>query len=145
MGAEGREVHVTGEGPHLPAADGVFNLFAPDDKPEQKLMVYELAFEHDGTPYYLAGRKEVHDDPGFDLWKDTTTLFTHLHQGRDKTGPIVGAGILTLGMTDLAKLVSTMRATDAATVGEKTQALTAFGKFFMGQLWDTYVRHTQTG
>ena len=58
-------------------------------------MIYELAFERKGQDYYLAGRKEVQDDPGFDLWKDTT-LLTQLHRGVDKTGPVIGAGFVTL-------------------------------------------------
>ncbi len=52
----------------------------------------ELGFAHDGKSYYLAGRKEVRNEPGFDLWKDTTTLFTRLHTGRDAAGPVIGGG-----------------------------------------------------
>jgi hypothetical protein len=125
-------------GHDLPASRGVFNLFSPTDRPTLKLMVYELAFEAGGTPYYLAGRKEVHHDQGFDLWTDTTTLLTTLHEGTDRTGPIVGAGVLTLGADDLARLASTMRVTDAASLGDRTLTLTAFGRFFMGELWDSY-------
>ncbi len=77
-------------GENIPTKTGVFNLFTPTDRPKLKLMVYELGFEHDGEHYYLAGRKEVRDDPGFDLWQDTTTLFTRMHKGPDDTGPIVG-------------------------------------------------------
>ncbi len=60
---------------------------APTDDPKLKLMVYELGFEHGGEDYYLAGKKEVKDDPGFDLWSDTTTRYTKLHKGTDKSGP----------------------------------------------------------
>jgi hypothetical protein len=103
-------------------------------------MVYELAFSHGGKPYYLAGKKEVHDDPGFDLWKDTTTLYTTLHEGTSKAGPVVGAGVLRLGVADLADLVSTMRATGARGVVESAEAIAIFGRLFMGELWDSYAR-----
>ncbi len=127
-------------GKAIPATHGVFNLFSPTDNPAMKYMVYELGFEHEGQTYYLAGRKEVHDDPGFDFWADTTTLFTKLHKGTDTSGPVVGAGVLTLGVTDLAKLASTFKATntDSATAAAKTIA--KFGSFFLGELWDSYAR-----
>lgn len=125
-------------GEAIPASSGAFNLFHPTDQPELKLMVYELGFTHDGQDYYLAGKKEVRDDPGFDLWKDTTTLYTVLHQGRDSTGPVVGAGVLRLGVKELAKLVSTVRPIGASSVLDRAEAIAHFGRFFMGELWDSY-------
>lgn len=132
-------------GTAIPATSGVFNLFSPTAEPTLKLMVYELGFVHQGQPYYLAGRKEVRDDPGFDLWTDTTTLLTQLHTGPDASGPVVGAGVLTLGVLDLVRLVSTFRATGPATAVEALEAVYQFGKFFLGELWDSYVHHTAGG
>jgi predicted acylesterase/phospholipase RssA len=129
-------------GENIPAKAGVFNLFSPTGQPKLKLMVYEMAFEHAGQDYYLAGKKEVQDDPGFDLWKDTTTLFTQLHKGPDKTAPVVGAGVLTLGPIELMKMVSTMHATNAASLAESTKAMMTFGRFFLGELWGTYFKKT---
>lgn len=125
-------------GDNIPAKNGTFNLFSPTDQLHLKLMIYELALEHDSQAYYLAGRKEVHNDPGFDLWSDTTTLYVQLHQGTNKSGPVVGAGVLNLGVPGLAKLMSTMQITNANSVKEQTQARFKFGKFFLGQLWETY-------
>ena len=84
----------------------MFNLFNPSGQPGLKYMVYELGFQHAGKAYYLAGRKEVRDDPAIDAWKQTTTLYTMLHE-RDRLprGPIVGAGVLTLGVTDLIRML----------------------------------------
>lgn len=125
----------------IEAKQGVFNLFNPTDDPKLKLMVYELSFEHEGQAYYLAGKKEVRDDPGFDLWSDTTTLFTQLHKGTDKSCAVVGAGILTLGITDLIKLVSTMSVTNTDSAVDKLKTISQFGTFFLGELWDTYGIH----
>jgi cholesterol oxidase len=116
----------------LPVTSGIFNLFSPGG-PNERLMQYRLAFEHDGKPYFLDGRKHVHDDPGFDVWKDTTTLYTVLHEGSDDSGPVVGAGILGLGVEALARMMSTMRST-----GEGLEPLVKFGKVFLGSLWETY-------
>lgn len=131
-------------GEDIPAPTGVFNLFRPTEDPTLKLMVYELGFQHGGKSYYLAGQKDVRDDPVFDLWRDTTTLYTKLYEGTDKSGPVAGAGILTLGVKELLKLVSTMRAQGATSVTQSTEALAKIGSFFLGQLWDTYVRHAKS-
>jgi hypothetical protein len=119
-----------GEG--IPVTRGTFNLFSPGG-PEERIMGYRLAFVHDGTPYFLAGRKHVHDDPGFDVWKDTTTLYTVLHEGVDEDGPARGAGILSLGVEALARMVSTMRP-----AGGGIEPLIKFGRLFLGSLWETY-------
>jgi hypothetical protein len=116
----------------LPVTSGIFNLFSPGG-PNERLMQYRLAFEHDGKPYFLDGRKHVHDDPGFDVWKDTTTLYTVLHEGSDDSGPVVGAGILGLGVEALTRMMSTMRST-----GDGLEPLVKFGKVFLGSLWETY-------
>jgi len=128
-----------GEG--IPADSGVFNLFKPTDNSALKLMVYEMAITHRGKPYYLAGRKTVRDDSILELWPQTTTLYTQLHEGEDKSGLVVGSGVLTIGVKRLIKLVSTFEATDANSPAAKTEAISKFGKFFLGELWDSYVRH----
>ena len=119
-------------GGELPVTKGIFNLFSPGG-PSERLMQYRLAFEHDGKPYFLDGAKHVHDDPGFDVWKDTTTLHTVLHEGSDASGPVVGAGILSLGVEALARMMSTMRPVDGG-----IEPLAKFGKVFLGSLWEEY-------
>ena len=104
-------------------------------------MVYELAFEHEGKGFYMAGRKEVRDAAPTDMWKATTTLYTQLHEGTDKEGPVVGAGIISLGVKELMALVSTMRVTNAESHKQEAETVMKFGQFFMGDLWDTYVKH----
>jgi cholesterol oxidase len=127
-------------GNDLPAPGGVFNLFSPSSDPELKLMVYEWGLQHEGQQYYFAGHKNVRVHPLLDLWKDTTTLYTQLHQGPDKTGPVVGAGIISLGAAELMRMVGTFKALNAKSAEQSAQAVAEFGKFFLGELWDTYVR-----
>ena len=126
-------------GTQMKANRGVFRLFSPTEMPGVRHMVYELAFEHQGQPYYVAGRKEVSSDrSGVDLWSDTTTLFTRLHKGEDATAPVVGAGVLRLGIPDLMQLTTTLRAVNATKPSDRARAISAFGRFFMGSLWETY-------
>ena len=125
------------------APSGVFNLFSPSNDPSCKLMVYELAFEHNTKSYYLAGKKEVRDAMVTKMWTATTTLYTQLHEGDSKDDPIIGAGVLTLGMRQLIELVTTMRTTNSVSPMDTTEALTKFGRFFMGDLWGSYVKHAK--
>ncbi len=125
-------------GSGLAATRGVFNLFSPTGEPGMKHMIYELAIVSDGTPYYVAGHKRVRDDRGFDLWSDTTTLHTTLHEGDSKDGAVIGAGVLTLGVPDLASLLSTVRVTGTDNPLEMAATIAKFGTFFMGELWNTY-------
>lgn len=120
------------------ASSGLFNLFSPADDPKLKYMVYELALQCDGGPRYLAGKKYVRDDPGFDLWSDTTTLYTTLHEGGNASGSLIGAGILRLDIGDFLRLISTITVTGTDSKMEQAAAVAKFGKFFMGELWDTY-------
>ena len=125
-------------GTGIEAGEGVFRLFSPASDPRMKLMVYELPFHHQGEDYYMAGHKEVRDDPGFDLWKDTTTLLTKLHKGKDATGPVVGAGVLTLGVADFTKLLAGIRVIDADDAATSAKTIAKFGSFFAGELWKSY-------
>jgi predicted patatin/cPLA2 family phospholipase len=120
---------------------GVFNLFNPGAEPGLKLMVYELAFEHQGQPYYLAGQKEVRAGPALNLWHQTTTLYTRLHAGTDKSGPVVGAGTLSLGVAALIQMLGTVQVNGEETIAGKSKIIAQFGEFFMGELWDTYKPH----
>ena len=127
-------------GMDIPAPGGVFNLFSPSGNPQIKLMVYEWGVTHNGEQYYFAGHKNVQVHPIFDLWKDTTTLYTELHKGRDKSGPVVGAGIISLGPVELMEMVGTFKALNAQNAEQSARAVAEFGSFFLGELWDTYVR-----
>ena len=67
-------------GGELPVERGHFNLFVDQDGDRsRKRMYYRLHFSDGaGHPLTLAGYKEVEDDPGFDVWSDTSTLFTRV-------------------------------------------------------------------
>jgi cholesterol oxidase len=125
-------------GMNIPAPRGLWNLLKPSDDPRLKYMVYELGFEHNGKSYYLAGKKHVHDDPGFDVWADITTCFTRLHEGTDATGPVVGAGVIYIGREQLKQMLPTLRATNTDSKAQGLKVLYDFGHSFAGDLWDLY-------
>lgn len=125
-------------GSGLVAPSGVFGLFSPSGDPALTYMVYELAFEHAGKPYYLAGKKHVRLGGPWKLWGETTTLYTTLHEGRDASGPVVGAGVLSLGVGALLSLLGTLRGSGSGT-GQRVGAVLSFFRYFSAELVRTYV------
>lgn len=144
LGSISGSIDFTPFGEGIPATKGVFNLFSPTDQPNLKFMVYELGFSHQGKDYYLAGKKEVRDEPGLDLWPDTTRLFTKLYEGNNTEGKIIGAGVLSLGVTDLMRMVSTFRVLHSSSALDDAKTLARFGEFFMGALWESYKSNAQS-
>jgi cholesterol oxidase len=131
-------------GGRLPVQQGWFNLFV-DVAPGVKHMLYRLWFADGvGHPLTLTGFKLVKDDAGFDVWKDTTTLFTrvfqgHVAEGEDDGARELAAGILIIRAQDFAKQLTTFRA-GGPTLGAKLGALVKFGVIFVQQLADAYLR-----
>ncbi len=131
-------------GGRLPVERGVFNLFV-DTEPGVKHMLYRLWFrDGSGHPLTMSGFKLVKDDAGFDVWKDTTTLFTrvlrgHVDEQEDASAEIVASGVLRIRMRDFARQLTTFRAGgDGA--GAKVGALAKFGTIFVGHLAEAYLR-----
>jgi hypothetical protein len=124
---------------------GTFNLFVDDGDPTVKWMRYRLfARDPDGEPVTVSGFKHVKDDPGFDLWSDTSTLFTRVYRGHveldeEDDAEILGAGIISIHLDDFMHQLTTFEV-DAASRAEQAEVLARFGSFFMGRLWDVYAR-----
>jgi hypothetical protein len=131
-------------GGRLPVEHGDFNLFV-DTEPGVKRMLYRLFFR-DGTghPLTLTGFKLVKDDAGFDVWKDTTTLFTrvlrgHVREADEASAELVASGVLRIRVRDFARQLTTFRAGGPG-LGAQLGALLKFGVIFLGQLAEAYLR-----
>jgi cholesterol oxidase len=128
-------------GGELEVRQGWFNLFAEaGEHGEHKLMKYRLFLEDgEGHPITLRGFKDVENDPGLDLWPDTSTLFTHIYKGHvppegDADAEIVASGILHIRPTDFAVQCTTFRVHPA----HRVDAIGRFGALFAGSLWDAF-------
>ncbi len=132
-------------GGKLTVEKGIFNLFVDEGDPACKRMIYRLYFhDSEGNPLTLSGFKEIKDDPGFDLWSDTTTLFTRILRGHigpvdEADAEVVASGIIKIYAFDFLKQLTTFR-TEGPTLSDRTSALTRFGSLFLGKLWDVYAR-----
>jgi hypothetical protein len=122
-------------------------------------MLYRLFFrDGEGNPLTLSGFKDVYDDPGLDVWKDTTTLYTRILKGhvseaeeerakqdpaRYETEVVVASGIIHIHFFDFLRQLTTFRA-EGPTLSDRAAALTRFGTLFMGKLWAVYARNVLT-
>ena len=131
-------------GGRLAVEHGVFNLFV-DTEPGVKRMLYRLYFRDGaGHPLTMSGFKLVKDDAGFDVWKDTTTLFTrvlrgHVEEHQEEGAEVVASGVLRIRIRDFARQLTTFRAGGPG-AGAKLGALAKFGTIFLGQLAEAYLR-----
>lgn len=130
-------------GGRCPVEKGWFNLFVDTADKQHKRMLYRLFFRDGaGNKRTLSGHKEVQDRPGFDVWAQTTTLYTNVYEGHlqeadEAAATPVAVGILHIGIGDFMKELTTVRAF-APTPGERIAAVARFGQFFLGSLWETY-------
>ena len=135
-------------GGRLPVEKGIFNLFVDSEDPTLTRMLYRLYFADGvGNPLTMSGFKRVKDDPGLDLWSDTSTLYIKMLKGHvdadgESAAEVVAAGIITIYLLDFARQLTTFR-TRGGSAGDQLKALVAFGKLFLGKLWDIYGRRVE--
>ena len=144
---ESYEAHMIGTvtAPKLSAApltvtEGRFNLFITNpNRVEAKQMRYRMKMTSvEGATYYFEGFKEIHDDRGFDVWSDATTLYMTVYRGEAPGPDVLGRGILIVKPADFLRQLTTTRALNASDAEERLEAVASFGKYFAGTLWNTY-------
>ena len=85
------------------------------------------------------------DDPAFDVWSDTSTLFTRVLRGHVDAATeaaedgleILGAGVIHVQLLDFLHQLTTFQVEASGPV-EGASVLADFGQFFLGRLWDVY-------
>jgi len=125
----------------LTASNGVFNLFEQyQDQVGVRHMDYDMKLTaEDGRDYYFSAFKTVPEDNGvLNIWHDTSTLYVTLYRGPDKSGEVIGSGVMHILPADFARQMTTMKVLDARSEAERVEALARFGKFFAGILWESY-------
>jgi cholesterol oxidase len=124
-----------------PVTSGVFNLFVPTDSVFAREMLYALPFFGvDGRPYLLDGYKDVRDHGAFDVWPATSTLYTVIREGHERSGRVLATGMVRIRTTDFARQLTTIRTTGGGSPLSRAGALARFGRFFVGSLFDVFAR-----
>jgi cholesterol oxidase len=133
-------------GGRRPVTGASFKMFVDSKDRGLKYMKYRIPFTDDkGQPLTLYGHKTVHDDKSLDLWGDTTTLYTSVYAG-DLRAPEPPTnkqpslrGIIHIEKLDLLKSIMSFRS-PGSSPAQAQHAMSTFGRFFMGKLWDVYGR-----
>jgi uncharacterized protein (DUF362 family) len=146
MHLSGREARLSGtfDHPHLgyglSIREGRFALFQVDPRTGKIHMEYRFAMTgDDGSDYTFFGFKMIHDDPGLDIIKDMTTLFSRIYQGPVEQGNIWGSGILRFHIKDLPSMIFSMEATGTTGLGQSLKTKARFLSFVYGNLRKVYL------
>lgn len=122
---------------------GLFNLFQRfPEQPGTRHMNYNMrATSEEGRDFYFSAFKSVPDNHSIlKAWHDTSTLYVTVFNGADTRGDVVGSGVLHIKPFDFAKQMTTMKVTNATSIGQKLKALARFSKYFAGVMWESYGR-----
>ena len=131
-------------GGRLQVERGTFNLFVEGERPGEKRMLYRLHFADGvGHPLTLSGYKVIHDDPGIDLWPDTSTLYTkvlrgHVEPEEEEEAELVASGILRIRKLDFVRQLTTFRGSGPTRLAG-LRGLARFTMLFAGELRKIYL------
>ena len=119
--------------------EGSFNLFVKDPKdPTVRYMLYRgIIRTTSGESFCFDGKKTITRASPISAWKQTTTLTATVSRCQDKTAAI-GHAELKITFGDFLRQLTTIKATNAATMFARLTALASFGKFFVGVLLVQY-------
>ncbi|MEM7395919.1 MAG: hypothetical protein AAF492_26600, partial [Verrucomicrobiota bacterium] len=96
------------------------------------------AAAQEGRTFTFKGFKRIHDEPGLNLWDQTTTLYITVFDGEDETAPVFGKGILHIDPADFARQMTTLKVNYGKDEAERLEYKVKFGEAFAGALFDVY-------
>ena len=126
-------------GGELRVRSGRFRAFVPTAQTEPRdalhlRMRYELELDGPGgRAYVLEGFKLVENDPGYDSWSDTTTLFIRIRHGDEP----VAIGVLQISPLAFMRQLTTFRGS-GPTPSARLHALARYQRYFLTSLVRTY-------
>ncbi|MTI87737.1 MAG: alpha/beta fold hydrolase [Balneolaceae bacterium] len=127
-------------GEALTVNNGYFNLFRKDERSVNTLnMDYRMQMQSvEGDTYYFEGFKKIKNDPGFDVWSDTTTLFIDIYRGGNNQGKKIARGVLHIKVADFIKQMQTIKIPNADSKKEEVKWTVRFSDFFTDNLTEAY-------
>jgi hypothetical protein len=127
-------------GADLSVREGTFRAFVPaaGREPRDALhlrMRYELTLEDPaGRGYELTGFKLLENDPGYDSWSDSTTLFVEIRHAAEA----VAIGILRISPVAFLRELTTFCGTGGSR-GDRVRAVLRYQKYFAASMARTYL------
>ena len=123
---------------------GTLQFLVDSGDPTRKQINYEISFQDErGVAVQLTASKNLTDQSQSGAWQEVATAFTKLSRSggdESQTQPgIIAAGIVRSSVLHDIEQLASIRV-DAPTVAARAHALTRFGVFYFGRLWDVYAR-----
>ena len=125
-------------GGELLIARGVFQILRDPGETVQRRLVYELQFDDGDHHYLLFAQKILRDDPGFDMWRDITSMHLELFKLDGSLRESLAKGELRQGLMGFGKLMASVRACGVEGMLAEAEQIALFGRFMMGEIYDTY-------
>jgi cholesterol oxidase len=131
------------DGAAMIVAGSTFQLFTPDpERINTRNMLYDLQLVTSaGGRFRIRGVKYVKDHSGFDLLRDTTTLFTQVY---DENGVECARGVIRVGLRDFLKQMRTLKPLRANSRLEGWGARLRFLRFFAAVMVESFGRSLAT-
>lgn len=107
---------------------GQFSVMVSGDSRQLKILNYKLKFSVNEEKYVLFAKKELFDDPGFDLYQDLSSVYVELYKGSNLDMPVAGGG-LKLSAKALASQVASIRPTHSDSLIDSAKMVTQFCRF----------------
>jgi hypothetical protein len=127
---------------------GTFRLFVPANGELSDALHLRMRYAlslHDAAagPLTLHGFKLIENDPGFDAWRDTTTLFTRVYRGADVPEDaderlLLATGVLRIDLPSFARQLISFTGTGGR-LARRVRAVTLYQWWFARRLARTYV------
>ncbi|MBN1309548.1 MAG: DUF362 domain-containing protein [Chitinispirillaceae bacterium] len=109
--------------------NGTFYLYKINPGTRNPEMRYCFHFNDGKKKFYFYGSKEIHDNAGFDMIKDLTTLSVVIYEGEDEKAPVFATGKMTIDLKDVPALFASMKATGKVSLSTKLAAKAEFLRF----------------
>jgi cholesterol oxidase len=120
---------------------GSLHLLARIHGSHRRTMDYIAPFVDDnGVSWLLQGSKLVYRRGLIGPWRATTRLDVALTAPGDRYDALAPTGTVTIGVADVARLLTSLRPTGTAGVGAGAATLLRFGGFFSGRVLRAFLR-----
>jgi predicted acylesterase/phospholipase RssA len=122
-----------------PIERGALRLLVDAGDPTQKQIQYEIWFrDGSGGQIALTGAKDLTDQSQAGAWQEISTALVKVSRGDDESS--IAAGAIRSGLLHDIERVASIRV-EAPAMATRAHALSRFGAFYFGRLWDVYARH----
>ena len=120
-------------GKEIPAS-GHVELFAAGANVGARVMRYRATFNARGFVHEVIGTKYVNKSEGYNVWGQTTTLFTTIVRNGPEGNSATSAGVIKLSVWQGLRLLLTLRGTGQGGFQERAGAALKFIAFFVQQV-----------